>query len=394
MYKRIVLAYSGGLDTSVIIHWLKENYGCEVIAFSVDLGESKNVDDIRSRAIAAGADKFISKDLKEVFVKDFIFPALKAGAVYEDGYFLATALGRPLIANEMVKIAEEEGADAVAHGCSGKGNDQVRFEVSINCLSSKLKVVAPHREWNFKSREEEVDYAIKNNIPIPVDKDKIYSIDKNIWGVSIECGPHEDLEKTPAPDTYLTVLPIEKTPDVPDYIEVEFEEGIPIALNGEVMNGVQMIDEIAKIGGIHGIGRIDMIEDRLVGIKSREIYEMPAATILHRIHRELESLTLDKETRFFKEIVSRRYASLIYDGLWFTNLKNALDAFVDETQKRVSGNIRLKLYKGNLEIVRRFSKNALYDYSLATYTKEDKFDHHSAEGFIKIWGLPYRKLNL
>lgn len=387
---KVVLAYSGGLDTSVIIKWLIENYQAEVIAFSADLGQGEDIEPLRKNAMDTGASKIYVGDLKEEFVTDYIFPALKAGAIYESKYLLATALSRPLIAKHLIEVAKAEQADAIAHGCTGKGNDQVRFELAVAALAPKLRVIAPVREWELSSREAEIEYAQKHQIPVPVTKESPYSIDRNLWGVSIECGILENPWEEPPSDAYqITTSPID-APSQPIYLEVEFEEGAPVKLNGKSFSPVDLIQELNWMGGEHGIGRVDMVENRLVGIKSREIYESPAGTILYLAHRELETMVLDRETGQFKELISQRYARLIYDGLWFSQLREALDGFVNKTQTRVTGQVRLKLYKGNASVVGRQSPYSLYRYDLATYEEGDLFDHRSAEGFIRLFGLPLR----
>jgi len=391
--KKIILAYSGGLDTSCAVHWLKQQ-GWDVVCFVADLGQGISGEDfsqIEKRALIAGASKVYIKDLQDEFCQDFILPVLKAGAIYEGRYLLATALGRPLIAKYLVQLAHKEKAQAVSHGCTGKGNDQVRFEVTVRILDPKLEILAPVRVWGFKSREEEIDYALSFGIPLEVTKKKPYSIDRNLWGVSIEAGILEDLNQEPPEDAYILTKSPTHLPSYPKYIEVSFKEGIPYKLDGKTMKLKDMIAQLNEIGGAYGIGRSDLIENRLVGIKSREIYEAPAATILYTAHRELESLVLDRELSHFKEMVSLKYAELVYYGLWFTPLKQALDAFVESTQSRVSGSVRLKLFKGNCVAVGRSSPNSLYRKELSTYGQEDKFDQRLAEGFIRIWGMPYER---
>ncbi|MDD5097327.1 MAG: argininosuccinate synthase [Candidatus Omnitrophica bacterium] len=392
--KKVVLAYSGGLDTSCIVRWLKER-GYEVICFVADLGQGlgqgESFEAIEKRALAAGASKVYIRDLQEEFIDDFIIPALKANAVYEGKYLLATALGRPLIAKYLVQIAHKEKANAVAHGCTGKGNDQVRLEVAVGILDPKLEIIAPVREWEFKSRDEEIEYALKYNIPIDVTKKKPYSVDRNIWGISIEAGILENLEQEPPEDAYLITKSPSQASSYPRYIEVTFEKGIPKKIDGKVYKLKNLINYLNEVGGQLGVGRSDMVENRLVGIKSREIYEAPAATILYTAHKELEALILDRELAHFKEIISLKYAELVYYGLWFSALKVALDGFVEKTQKLVSGTIKLKLSKGNAVAVGRKSKHSLYKKELSTYGCEDKFDQGLAEGFIKLWGMPYKR---
>lgn len=392
--KKVVLAYSGGLDTSCIVRWLKEK-DYEVICFMADLGQGlgkgEDIEAIEKRAYAAGASKVYIKDLQDEFIEDFIIPALKANAVYEGKYLLATALGRPLIAKYLVNIARKEKAQAIAHGCTGKGNDQVRLEVAAGILGPKLEIIAPVRSWEFKSREEEIEYAHQFNIPIDVTKKKPYSIDRNLWGISIESGVLEDLEQEPPEDAYIMTKPQTGVSSYPKYIEIYFEQGVPKKIDGKQAKLKNLITQLNEIGSAYGVGRSDLVENRLVGIKSREIYEAPAATILYTAHKELESLVLDRELSHFKEIISLKYSELVYNGLWYSSLKEALDSFVNSTQKFVTGSIKLKLFKGSCVAVARKSPNSLYKKELSTYGKEDKFDQKLAEGFIKIWGMPYRK---
>jgi len=392
--KKVVLAYSGGLDTSCIVRWLRER-SYEVICFVADLGQGlgkgEAFEAIEQRALAAGASKVYIKDLQDEFISDFIFPALKANAVYEGKYLLATALGRPLIAKYLVEIAHKEKAEAVAHGCTGKGNDQVRLEVAVGILDPKLEIIAPVREWEFKSRDEEIEYAIKHNIPIDVTKKKPYSIDRNIWGISIEAGVLENLEQEPPEDAYMITKSPVNTASYPKYIEITFAKGIPVKIDGKTFKAKNLITCLNELGGQLGVGRSDMVENRLVGIKSREIYEAPAATILHIAHKELEALVLDRELAHFKEMISLKYAELVYYGLWFSSLKEALDGFIEKTQKLVSGTIKLKLSKGTCVAVSRKSNNSLYKKELSTYGKEDKFDQKLANGFIKLWAMPYKR---
>ncbi|MBL4953585.1 argininosuccinate synthase [Neobacillus sp. YIM B02564] len=385
--EKIVLAYSGGLDTSVSVKWIQDKYGYDVIALGLDVGEGKDLEAIKTKALNVGAIKAYILDAKEMLAKDYILPALKANLLYEGKYPLSSALSRPLISKLLVDVAEKEGAVAVAHGCTGKGNDQVRFEVSIQALNPDLKVVAPVREWGM-TRDEEIAYAEKNGIPIPVDLDNPFSIDANIWGRACEAGVLENPWAEAPEEAYDWTNPIELTPDTPEYIEIEFEQGVPVALNGEKLPLVQLIEALNLIGGKHGVGRIDHIENRLVGIKSREVYENPAALILINAHKELEFLTLPREVTQFKTQVEQQMAKIVYEGLWYSPLKAALDAFVEETQKVVSGTIRVKLFKGNHTVVARKSPHSLYNEELATYTKGDAFDHNAAVGFIKLWGLP------
>jgi argininosuccinate synthase len=392
--KKVVLAYSGGLDTSCIVRWLCDRE-FEVICFVADLGQGlgkgENFEEIEARALAAGASKVYIKDLQDEFVDDFIVPALKANAIYEGKYLLATALGRPLIAKYLVEVAHKEKAGFVAHGCTGKGNDQVRLEVTIGILDPKLEIIAPVREWEFKSREDEIDYALANNIPIDVTKKKPYSIDRNIWGISIEAGILEDLEQEPPEDAYMITKSPSQVSTYPKYLEITFEKGVPRKLNGKALKLKAMIEELNLAGGQHGIGRYDMVENRLVGIKSREVYEAPAGTILYTAHRELESLVLDRELAHYKEMISLKYSELIYYGLWYSHLKESLDGFVNSSQKYVSGTIKLRLSKGTCVAVGRRSPYSLYKKELSTYGKDDKFNQKLAEGFIKLWAMPYKR---
>ncbi|HUI64623.1 MAG TPA: argininosuccinate synthase [Bacteroidota bacterium] len=387
---KIVVAYSGGLDTSVMVKWLIERKNAEVIAATGDLGQKKELTGVQAKAYATGASKVYIQDLREEFLTGYVFPALKAGALYEKSYPMATSLGRPLLAKMLVDVARKEGATHVAHGCTGKGNDQVRFEVSIAALAPELKVLAPLREWEFKSREEEIAYARKHNIPVAATVANPYSIDENLWGTSVECGVLEDPMVEPPADAYQRTIAPELAPDTPEYVDIDFEEGIPIGVGGSRLEPVSLVFTLNDIGGAHGVGRIDLMENRLVGIKSREIYEAPAATILHFAHTELERLTLDKTVFQMKTQLAAEYANLVYNGLWYSPLRNALEAFVVETQKTVTGTVRVKLYKGNLGVAGRKSIFSLYNPKLATYTEEDQFDHKASEGFIAIYGLPVK----
>ncbi|MCX6022442.1 MAG: argininosuccinate synthase [Chloroflexi bacterium] len=378
---KVVLAYSGGLDTSVIIKWLGEHYDMEVIALTIDVGNQRDLDEIRERALKIGAAKAIVTDAKSDFVRHFIWPALRAGAVYEGQYPLATALSRPLIAKLMVDIAREEGATAVAHGCTGKGNDQVRFDVSVGALAPDLKVIAPVREWELKTREAEIEYAAKHNIPIPVTK----------WGRSIEAGVLEDPWQEPPEEVYLWTKAVADTPDQPETVEIGFVKGIPVSLNGRELDGLELITELGEIAGRHGVGRIDHIENRLVGIKSREIYEAPAGVTLIKAHAALEAMTLSKPQLRMKERVAQEYADLIYNGLWFTAHHQDLAAYVTSTQRHVTGKVRVRFHKGNVVANGRDAGvNSLYSESLATYSEGDQFDQSAAVGFIHLWGLPVR----
>jgi argininosuccinate synthase len=388
--KKVVLAYSGGVDTSVCIPYLKQEWGVEdVITLAADLGQGDELEPIRKKALASGALESLVIDAKESFVKEYAFPAIQANTLYENRYPLSTALARPLIAKLLVEAAEKYGADAIAHGCTGKGNDQVRFDVSIGALNPNIKILAPAREWGM-SREETIAYGEKYGIPAPVKKSSPYSLDRNLLGMAIEAGILEDPWEEPPEEIYAMTKAIANTPDTPEYVEIGFESGIPISINGEVIDPVNLILKLNQIVGNHGIGRIDMIENRLVGIKSREVYETPAILVLIQAHRDLESLTLTADVTHYKRGIEETYSQIIYNGLWYSPLKGALDGFIKETQKRVTGTVRVKLFKGNANIVGRKSENSLYSFDMATYGAEDQFDHKAAEGFIYVWGLPTR----
>ncbi len=387
--KKVVLAYSGGLDTSCAVQWLKDK-GYEVICFIADLGQGEDFLNIEKRALAGGASKAYIKDLRKEFTEGFIFPALKANAIYEGRYLLATALGRPLIAKYLVEVAHKEKASAIAHGCTGKGNDQVRFEVTAGIIDPGLEIIAPVRIWEFKSREDEIEYAKAKKIPIDVTKKKPYSIDKNLWGVSVESGILEDPDLEPPQSCYQWTRSPQDAPDKPCFIDIGFEKGVPVKLNGIRCGGIELIEKLNAIGAQNAIGRSDCIENRLVGIKSREIYEAPAGTILYSAHKELEALVLDRDLAHYKEAVSLKYSELIYNGLWYSKLREALDKFVEETQRNATGTIRLKLYKGNCIVAGRKSPYSLYKQKLATYSKGDVFDQKLAEGFIKIFGMGFQ----
>jgi len=389
MAEKVVLAYSGGVDTSVAIKWLQEKYNLEVIAFSVDVGNEPDFPGIREKALKLGAVKAIVADAREAFVDEFVFPALKANALYQGQYPLATALARPLMARLLVETALKEGAKSVAHGCTGKGNDQVRFDVSVAGLAPDLKILAPARDWEM-TRDETIKYAKRHAIPLPVTAESPYSIDQNLWGRSIECGVMEDPWAEPPEDAFIWVRPVENTPDKPEYVEIGFEEGIPVAINGHRLDGVTLIERANDLAGRHGVGRIDHIEDRVVGIKSREVYEAPAALMLIQAHQALESLCLSREQLRFKQIVSGQYSDLVYDGLWFTGFRQDLTAYIESSQRFVTGAVRLKLQKGSSTVVGRRSPYSLYRHDLATYDVGDVFDQSAAVGFIHLWGLPAR----
>ena len=390
MKRKVVLAYSGGLDTSVAVRWLADK-GYDVIAYMADVGQGENFARLKKRAFSAGASKVVTHDLKKAFAEEFVFKSLKAGAVYESKYLLATALSRPIIAKGLVEVAKKEKATYVAHGCTGKGNDQVRFEVAVMALAPELKIIAPLREWSMTSREEEIEYATEKNIDIDITKKSPYSLDKNIWGISIECGVLEDPWNEPPEDAYKITVDPKKAPNKPTYVDVEFKNGVPVKINGKKYGPVELVTRLNSIGGKHGIGRSDLVENRLIGIKSREIYEAPGAWILHKAHKDMESLVLDRELLHYKESISLKYAELIYYGLWFTPLKKALDGFINETQKHVTGLVRLKLLKGTVSVVGRKSSYSLYKKEMATYEAGDKFDRTVAKGFINVWGMPYKK---
>jgi len=385
--EKVVLAYSGGLDTSVAIPWLKEKYGVDVVALTIDVGNEKDFTAVKEKAVKVGAIKAIVADAKDMFVKYFIFPAVQANALYEGQYPLATALSRPLMAKLLVDTALDEGATSVAHGCTGKGNDQVRFDVGVHALAPQLKVIAPAREWKM-TREQTMEYAKKHNVPVPVTVKSPYSIDENLWGKSIECGVLEDPWTEPPDDVWVWTKSPARAPAQPQYVELGFETGVPVTLNGEELDGVTLVRRMNEIAGEHGIGRIDHIENRLVGIKSRELYEAPAATVILQAHQALEAMTLSKDQLRFKQKAAIEIADIIYNGLWFSALNRDLSAYVQSSQRYVTGVVRVKLYKGHVQVVGRKSPKSLYNLSLATYDKGDTFDQSAAVGFIHLWGLP------
>jgi argininosuccinate synthase len=389
MSDKVVLAYSGGLDTSVAVKWLEERYNLRVVTLTVDIGNVPDLEAIRQKALKVGAVKALVLDARKSFIESFVFPALQADAVYEGQYPLATALGRPLIARLLVETARKERASVIAHGCTGKGNDQVRIDVSVAALAPELKVIAPARVWDM-TREQTIEYARAHDIPVPITRASPYSIDENLWGRSIECGVLEDTWNEPPQDVFLWTKSPEKTPARPAYLEIGFDHGIPVSLGSKKLEPVALVQRVHDLAGKHGIGRIDHVENRLVGIKSREIYEAPAAMVLLKAHQALEDLVLAKEQLRFKAKVAAEYADLIYNGLWFTSMRQDLAAYVESTQRYVTGTIKVKLFKGNCQVVGRKSPYSLYDYSLATYDKGDAFDQGASPGFIHIWGLPVR----
>ncbi len=388
--KKVVLAYSGGLDTSVIIPWLKENYNCEVIAMCADVGQGDELAPVHDKALKSGASKVYIEDLKQEFVESYVWPTLKAGAVYEGKYLLGTSFARPIIAKALVAIAEKEGADAIAHGATGKGNDQVRFELTVKALAPHLKIIAPWRLWDIRSREDAFDYAEKHNIPIPVAKSRPYSMDRNIWHLSHEGADLENPANEPMDDVYLVSKSPENAPDKAVYVDICFEKGIPVAVDGERLGAVALLEKLNILGAEHGIGITDIVENRLVGMKSRGVYENPGGSILYYAHRELEYLTLDRATMHYKEQVAIRYAELVYDGMWFSPLKEALDAFVDSTQQTVTGTVRLKLYKGNIMSAGSKSPYSLYHEGFVTFGRDEVYNQQDAEGFINLFGLPLK----
>jgi len=388
--KKVVLAYSGGLDTSVIVPWLRENYGCEVVCFTANIGQEEELDGLEEKALASGASQFVIHDMQEEFAEEYIFPVLSAGAVYERTYLLGTSMARPLIAKHQVEVAHQVGADAVAHGATGKGNDQVRFELTYTALDPRLKVIAPWREWEIRSREDAIAYARAHDIMVTASEKSIYSRDRNLWHLSHEGGPLEDPWKAPDESMYQLSISPEEAPDQAEIVEIEFESGIPVSVNGERLSPAALVTKLNRLGGKHGIGRADMVESRLVGMKSHGVYETPGGTILMAAHREIESLVLDKDTIQFKDLVALKYAELVYNGMWFSPLRESLAAFVDNTQGPVTGSVRLKLYKGNILPAGRKSAFSLYREDFATFGQEDVYDQLDAQGFIRLYGLPLK----
>ncbi len=391
---KVVLAYSGGLDTSVIVPWLRENYDCEVICFCANIGQGEDLSDIEEKALASGASKCYVEDLRLEFLTNYVFPTMQAGAIYERKYLLGTSMARPLIAKRQVEIAELEGADAVAHGCTGKGNDQVRFELTYQALNPRLRVIAPWREWHIRSREDALEYAAKHNIPVPASRKSIYSRDWNIWHLSHEGGRLEDPWLEPEEEMYQLTTSPEEAPDEPEYVTIEFQQGIPTHVNGVAMGPIELVTTLNQIGARHGIGRVDLVENRLVGIKSHGVYETPGGTILVEAHQALEQLCLDRDTLHYKQLVALKYADLVYNGQWFTPLREALDAFVKVTEQTVTGTVRLKLYKGNVILVGRQAPLSLYREDYATFGEDDVYNQKDAEGFIKLFGLPMKVRSL
>ena len=390
--KKVVLAYSGGLDTSIIIPWLKENYNnCEVIAVSGDVGQGTELDGLEEKALKTGASKLYIEDLRESFITDFIYPTLQAGAVYEGEYLLGTSFARPIIAKRIVEIAQKEGADAICHGCTGKGNDQVRFELTIKAFAPEMAIIAPWREWDIKSRDEEIDYAEAHNIPLKINRETNYSKDKNLWHLSHEGLDLEDPANEPQynkPGFLEMCVSPEQAPDTPSYVTLSFEQGVPVAVDGKKLSPIALMEALNEVGGANGIGLIDLVENRLVGMKSRGVYETPGGTILYRAHQVLETLCLDRDTQHYKELIANRYAELVYFGQWFTPLREALDAFVKETQKTVTGEVKLKLYKGNLINAGVTSPYSLYSEEIATFGEDEVYDQKDSAGFINLFGLP------
>ena len=388
--KKVVLAYSGGLDTSIIVKWLIDTYDCEVVCYAADVGQEEELDGLEEKAIATGASKCYIEDLTEEFVRDYVFQAIKANAIYEDRYLLGTSLARPIIAKRQIEIALKEGADAVCHGATGKGNDQVRFEMGFMALAPHINIIAPWRIWDLDSRSKLFDYAEKHGIPLPISKDKPYSMDRNILHISYEGGILEDPFREPDDSMFIMTKNPEDAPDKATHIEIEFEKGVPVAVDGKRLGPVELMKTLNKIAGDNGVGRIDIVENRLVGIKSRGVYETPAGTVLLAAHRDLESITLDRDTQHLKDKLASEYATLVYNGLWFSRKREAMDAFINETQKNVSGTVRMKLYKGTCMAVGRKSDETLYEPDIATFDASELYDQKDASGFLRIFGLPSR----
>ncbi len=387
---KVVLAYSGGLDTTIIIPWLKENYDCEVIAVAADVGQGEELAPLNEKAIKSGAAKIYIEDLKDEFVRDCVLPTIKANAVYEGKYLLGTSFARPVIAKRLVEIAKREGADAICHGCTGKGNDQVRFELSIKAFAPEMKIIAPWRIWDIKSRDEEIDYAAKHGLDVPVTKKHNYSMDRNLWHISHEGSDLEDPANEPKDEMLLISKPVSATPDKPEYVTIDWVKGVPVAVNGKKLGAVALIEALNEIGARHGVGVDDMVENRLVGMKSRGVYENPAGSILYAAHKNLEEITLDRDTAHFKEHVALKFAELVYDGKWYTPLREALSAFVDDTQEYVTGSTRLKLFKGKISPAGMTSPYSLYDEEIATFGEDEVYDQKDSAGFINLFGLPLK----
>ncbi len=386
----IVLAYSGGLDTSIIVPWLKENYGAEVVCVAADVGQGEELDGLVAKALASGAKECYVEDLREEFLTAYVWPTLRAGAVYGRKYLLGTSMARPIIARRQVEVARRVGASALAHGCTGKGNDQVRFELTYAALAPEMKVVAPWREWDIRSREDALDYAAAHDVPVTATREKIYSRDANLWHVSHEGGPLEDPAFEPMEDMFLLTNSPEAAPDYAEYVTIGFERGYPVSVDGQALGAVALLERLNDVGGLHGVGRIDLVEDRMVGMKSRGIYETPGGTLLYAAHSELEQLVLDRRTLALKDAIAPRYADLVYEGRWWTTEREAMDALVDVTQERVTGEVRLKLYKGNFSVAGRKSAHSLYDERFVTFGEDDVYDQADAAGFIRLYGLPMR----
>ncbi|MDR2162594.1 MAG: argininosuccinate synthase [Clostridiales Family XIII bacterium] len=388
--EKIILAYSGGLDTSVILTWLKERYDADIVAVCCDAGQDDDMAEVEKKAYATGAAGAYAIDIKDEFVEDYIWPTLKAGAIYENGYLLGTSIARPLMAKKLVDVAHKEGAKVIAHGCTGKGNDQVRFESTFHALDPSIKVIAPWRIWDFRSREDLIDYAAQKGIPIEQTKAKIYSRDQNLWHISHEGGNLEDTWQEHLDDIHVMSVPVEQAPDEPTFVEIDFEAGVPVAVDGEKLTGVGIIEKLNKLGGENGVGTIDIVEDRLVGMKSRGVYETPGGTILMNAHYALESLILDRDTQFWKRQLANKYAQLVYDGQWFTPLREALDAFADSTSRDVTGTVRMELYKGNALATAMKSERSLFSEDFATFGADEVYNQKDAEGFINLFSLPMK----